>query len=119
MNLRSTSGSPGDRTRVDPVAAFVRDGLLMAFGSALVLAVALFAFDARAMTEQTVGVVLSARDIPEYGLDRAWSWEKLRFWLFGDHRFTVHVGARQIEQGGRGLGFRVGAAVAVHLDPVV
>ena len=69
--------------------SLISDGFVMAFGTALVIIAALFVFDPRLMFEQTIGVVASARDIPEYALDRAWSWGKLRFWLMGEHRYLL------------------------------
>ncbi len=87
------AGDSGSEERfssgLDRSRAFVVDGLVMALGAASVLVIALLAYDTRAMIDQAIGTVISARDVPEYALDRAWSLDKLAFWLFGEHRYLI------------------------------
>lgn len=80
---------PSTTSLVHRLRSLVIDGAVMALGSAIVLGFALAAYDVRTMIDQAVGTVIAARGIPEYALDRAWSIEKLAFWLFGEHRFLI------------------------------
>jgi hypothetical protein len=60
---------------------------LFAVAAALPLAVALLAFDGRAMLAQVVGSVTGAR--AAYALDVSWNADKVWFWLAGDHLALV------------------------------
>ena len=84
---RTGAGSP--TSMVHRLRSLVIDGAVMAVGAAIVLAFALAAYDVRTMIDQAVGTVIAARGVPEYALDRAWSLDKLAFWLFGEHRFLI------------------------------
>ncbi|MFN2251528.1 MAG: ArnT family glycosyltransferase, partial [Anaerolineae bacterium] len=84
---RDNSSRGGSSWADFSVRRALADLAIVAVFAALPAAVALVAFDARAMTDQVIGVVLRARDA--YAYDLAWSVDKLGEYLLGDHLLIV------------------------------